>query len=87
MASIIPALLLSAAAEAFVLTLAVPQFLPANPLLWTLIRTTILNLGVYFIYKVFVYPFLLSPMRHLPSPRVRISPPMFTDGKRHINNF
>lgn len=76
MASIIPTLLLSAAAEAFVLILAVPQFLPANPLLWTLIRTTILNVGLYLVYKVFVYPFMLSPIRHLPSPSVSISQPV-----------
>lgn len=73
MASIVPTLLLSAAAEAFVLTLAVPQFLPANPLFWTLIRTTLFNFGIYAVYKVFIYPFLLSPLRHLPSPSVRAS--------------
>ncbi|KAE9965751.1 hypothetical protein EG328_009412 [Venturia inaequalis] len=68
MASIVPTLLFSAAAEAFVLTLAIPQYLPANPLLWTLIRTTIFNVGLYAIYRIFLYPFLLSPLRHLPSP-------------------
>ncbi|TLD18681.1 cytochrome P450 monooxygenase FUM15-like [Venturia nashicola] len=68
MTSIIPTLLFSAAAEAFILTLAVPHYLPANPLLWTLLRTTLVNIGIYAIYKVFIYPFLLTPLRHLPSP-------------------
>lgn len=70
MAPVIPTLLFAAAIEAFVLTLTIPQYLPHNPLFRTLIRTTLLNFGVYVIYKVFVYPFLLSPLRHLPSPGV-----------------
>jgi hypothetical protein len=30
-----------------------------------------LNFGIYAIYNLFVYPFFLSPLRHLPQPHTR----------------
>ncbi|KAF2157494.1 cytochrome P450 [Myriangium duriaei CBS 260.36] len=68
MVAIGPALVFAAVAEALVLTIVIPQHLPPNPLVWTLIRTTILNLVVYAFYKVLIWPFLLTPLRHLPNP-------------------
>jgi hypothetical protein len=68
--STVPALALAAAAEAFAITVFLPQYLPHNPFVWTLIRTTAANFGLFFFYHVFLYPFFLSPLRHLPSPKV-----------------
>lgn len=68
MVATIPALLFAAAAEALALTIAIPQYLPPNPLFRTLIRTTLLNFVLFAIYKVVVWPFFLSPIRHLPGP-------------------
>jgi hypothetical protein len=65
----VPAFILASVVEAFIITLAIPQYLPHNPFLWTLIRTVGANLGLWAFYTVFVYPFFLSPLRHLPSPK------------------
>jgi hypothetical protein len=74
MVATVPLLLFSAAAEAFAITLLLPQYLPHNPFVRTLIRTTAANLTLYIIYHVFVYPFLLTPLRHLPQPGVSLKP-------------
>ena len=68
---IVPALILGAAGEAFVLTLLVPQYLPHNPLLWTLLRTLPANFLIFAIWQIAIYPFFFSPLRHLPHPKVR----------------
>lgn len=70
MVATIPLAVLAAAVEAFVITLLLPQYLPHNPFVWTLIRTTALNLGLVAIYQVFIWPFFLTPLRHLPQPSV-----------------
>ncbi|KAF2402949.1 putative P450 monooxygenase [Trichodelitschia bisporula] len=69
MASIVPVLILTAAAEAFALTLLIPEHLPPHPFVWTLIRTSALNVGLYTLWTVFIYPFFVSPLRHLPQPK------------------
>lgn len=72
MASRLQLLAFGSVAEAFILTLAIPQYLPANPLFWTLTRVAGFNFAVYYtlaaIYNVVVWPFFLSPLRHLPNP-------------------
>ncbi|KAF2427543.1 putative P450 monooxygenase [Tothia fuscella] len=68
MIPVVPALGIAAAAEAFLITILLPQYLPHNPFVWTLIRTIILNYGVFTTYHMFIYPFFLSPLRHLPKP-------------------
>jgi hypothetical protein len=71
MVSTVPLLFLSAAGEAFAISLLFPQYLPHNPFVWTLIRTTAANVTLYVIYHVFIWPFFLTPLRHLPQPGVR----------------
>jgi cytochrome P450 len=68
MVATIPLVALSTVAEAFAITLLFPQYLPHNPFVWTLIRTSALNITLFFIYNVFIWPFLLTPLRHLPQP-------------------
>lgn len=65
----LPGLTLTSAAEAFLLTLAIPQYLPHNPFVWTFIRAVAVNVVFYALYTVFIYPFFLSPLRHLPKPK------------------
>jgi len=64
-----PGLTIASAAEAFILILVIPQYLPHNPFVWTFIRALAVNIGFYVLYTVFVYPFFLSPLRHLPKPK------------------
>ena len=70
MTSKLPVIGLAAAAEAFAITIFLPQYLPHNPFVWTLIRTTSLNFGLYILYQLVIYPYFLSPLRHLPGPGV-----------------
>ncbi|GAM82524.1 hypothetical protein ANO11243_005060 [Dothideomycetidae sp. 11243] len=68
MVATIPALLFAAAGEAMLLTILIPQYLPANPFFRCLIRTTLFNFFCFSVYKVLIWPFLLTPLRHLPNP-------------------
>lgn len=61
-------IVLGAAAEAFVITRAIPQHLPSNALAITLVAGLVVNFLIWFLYQTVVYPFFLSPVRHLPSP-------------------
>lgn len=73
MASNIPAPLLAvllAAAQTTLVLVAFPQYLPENPFAWTFIRLLGLNFGLWLVWRVFIYPFYLSPLRHLPMPKV-----------------
>jgi hypothetical protein len=74
--NVVPALALAAAAEAFAITILLPQYLPHNPFVWTLIRTTAANFGLFLFYHLILYPFFLSPLRHLPSPTVSLLQPI-----------
>jgi hypothetical protein len=58
----------AAVAEALAIVLLLPQYLPPHPLVWTLIRTVALNFGLFTFYQIFIYPFFVSPLRHLPHP-------------------
>jgi hypothetical protein len=68
--TVVPKLLLAAVAEAAVITTLFPQHLPRNPLIWTLLCALALNFGLFTVYSVFIYPFFISPLRHLPRPKV-----------------
>jgi hypothetical protein len=68
--TVVPRLLLSAVAEAVAIALFFYQHLPHNPLVWVLPRTLALNFGLFIVYSVFIYPFFISPLRHLPCPKV-----------------
>lgn len=68
--AVVPGLLLSAVAEAVAITILFPQHLPHNSLVWALLGTLALNFSVFFAYSVFIYPFFISPLRHLPGPKV-----------------
>jgi len=65
----LPALTLASAAESFIITLAIPQYLPRNPFVWIFVRTIAVNLAIYAVYRLFIYPFFISPLRHLPQPK------------------
>ncbi|KAF2156400.1 putative P450 monooxygenase [Myriangium duriaei CBS 260.36] len=61
-------IIFAAVAETLFVSIAVPQYLAANPLLWTLLRAITLNIVIYAIYSVAIWPFFFSPLRHLPNP-------------------
>jgi len=63
-----PALFLASATEAFIITFAIPKYLPHNPFVWTFVRTIAANLLFFLVYRIFIYPFFVSPLRHLPGP-------------------
>lgn len=66
-------LAVAAIAEAFAITILLPQHLPHNPFVWTLLRTLALNFALYGTYELVLYPYFLSPLRHLPGPKVSIA--------------
>lgn len=72
MASTIPRpvlFLLGTALESAVITKTVPhEYLPTPPLSRVFVRLAILQLVAYAVYRWFIYPFLLSPLRNLPGP-------------------
>ncbi|KAF2017471.1 cytochrome P450 [Aaosphaeria arxii CBS 175.79] len=45
-----------------------PDILPVKTFTRALLTFSLVNYSIYFIYRVFIYPFFLSPLRHLPSP-------------------
>lgn len=64
--------LLATATESFIITQVVPlEYLPEPPLSRVFIRLSILQAILFGVYKCLIYPFLLSPLRHLPNPGVR----------------
>lgn len=77
MASNIPApvlFLLATAGESAIITKTVPlEYLPTPPLSRVFVRLSIAQLVLYAIYRWFIYPFLLSPLRNLPGPKVSTS--------------
>jgi cytochrome P450 len=46
-----------------------PNALPVSHLTGALLFFGSINLGAYVIYRVFIYPFFLDPLRHLPKPK------------------
>jgi hypothetical protein len=63
------------AIESVLITLAVPQYLPAHPLLYVFWRLFALQFTVYSIYVLSIYPRFISPLRHLPGPTTVSSSP------------
>ncbi|KAF2130750.1 cytochrome P450 [Dothidotthia symphoricarpi CBS 119687] len=57
---------LSESAVAFYLF---PSIFPAGSLTSFILRFSLLNFTIYSIYKLIIYPFFLSPLRHLPRAR------------------
>jgi hypothetical protein len=52
-----------------------PSLLPTtHPILWDTVKAAIFILSALFLayqaYRVFVYPYYVSPLRHLPGPKV-----------------
>ncbi|KAF1817023.1 cytochrome P450 [Eremomyces bilateralis CBS 781.70] len=64
----LPLLIGSSLIESLAIITFLPQYLPANPLVWTLSRVLAVNSGILLVYLIFIYPFYISPLRHLPSP-------------------
>lgn len=69
-------LVLSAAVQGMALVFGPPLLFHAGRLNLTLtaafIYMTILNLLLWAVYIVFIYPDFVSPLRHLPCPQVRV---------------
>lgn len=63
-------LVFAAVAEAFVIILLFRDHLPKNPLLWTLLRCIIFNHVAFITWAMGIQPYFLSPLRHLPHPKV-----------------
>nr|POE74308.1 cytochrome p450 97b3, chloroplastic [Quercus suber] len=61
-------LLLVTAAESAVAIVALKQHLPEHPLVYVFSRLLGLQVLIYLIYKIFIYPFYLNPLRDLPGP-------------------
>jgi len=57
------------AVESFVITLAVPQYLPKHPLLYVFLRLFAIQFALVAFYKLTIYPRFVSPVRHLPHPK------------------
>lgn len=51
-----------------------PQVFPQTKLTTLFLSFLTLNTFIWAIYKVFIYPFWFSPLRHLPRPKVRSIP-------------
>ncbi|KAH8655041.1 putative P450 monooxygenase [Tricladium varicosporioides] len=56
-----------------------PQILPETPLSKLFLGISSINFSLWVFYSVFIYPFFLSPLRHLPQPKG--SWPIFRFGK------
>lgn len=50
-----------------------PHYLPEHALLYVFIRLLVAQLALVAIWKVGVYPFFVSPLRHLPGPGLKVS--------------
>ena len=60
----------AAALEATATNLIAPQFLLADRFSRSILRFFLLNLALYGIWRIWVYPFCFSPLRKLPGPKV-----------------
>ena len=61
---------LSAALEGLLLRAVLPQHLSEYSFYLLVLFLTALNLSLWMAYKVGIYPNFLSPLRHLPKPKV-----------------
>lgn len=68
-------LLLAALAESIIASLLFPQQLPKYTLPYLFLQLYSLQLAILAIYNVLIYPFFLSPLRHLPKPKVPSTSP------------
>lgn len=50
-----------------------PQYLPEHALLYVFLRLLGVQLVLVAIWKVAIYPFFVSPLRHLPGPGLKVS--------------
>ncbi|KAL9092124.1 MAG: hypothetical protein Q9165_004557 [Trypethelium subeluteriae] len=76
-------MILLAALESVVGTYAVPQYLPPNPFNWLFIRLAIIQVSLWAIWAVFIYPFFFSPFLDLPHPKGGL--PLFGHGAAMFN--
>jgi hypothetical protein len=69
----LPGVTLGAAIEALLVTKSYPQHLPEhNPFIYAFLRFLVLNYALLAGYWGLIYPFFISPLRHFPSPKVRL---------------
>ncbi|KAJ8603584.1 hypothetical protein MRB53_042127 [Persea americana] len=54
--------------EAFGIIYFAPQLRPSGSIAWLWVPALVLNLFIALLYKCYIYPDLLSPLRHLPGP-------------------
>ncbi|GIZ38370.1 hypothetical protein CKM354_000178800 [Cercospora kikuchii] len=57
-----------------------PQYLPEHALLYVFLRLLGVQLVLVAIWKVAIYPFFVSPLRHLPGPGLKGSIPLLGHG-------
>lgn len=67
---VLPTIVFVSAAESFAAVIFVPEHLPQNPFVWALVRFIGLNIFLYLVYLIEIWPRILSPLRHLPRPKV-----------------
>lgn len=63
--------LLVTAVECAVIVTAIPQYLPDHPFTYVFLRLFSLQFGALAFYKLTIYPRFVSPLRHLPHPKVK----------------
>jgi hypothetical protein len=62
---------LPAVIETVAIILLFPKHLPHNPLVWTLSWTLAFQVGLNIFYLTMIWPYFITPLRHLPHPTVR----------------
>ncbi|KAF2810260.1 cytochrome P450 [Mytilinidion resinicola] len=60
---------LVSAAESILLLFVFPHALPEATLKSLFLIFALLNFGVFAVWRVFIYPFFVNPLRHLPGPK------------------
>jgi hypothetical protein len=63
-------LLICTTIEALLVVLAKPDLLPQHFLVWLTVSLAAINSFIYLVYTVEIYPRWISPLRHLPLPKV-----------------
>ena len=68
---VLVALAVASAGEMLAVHLVAPQYQLAGNFSRSILRLFLLNVSLYSVWKMFIYPFFFSPLRELPGPKVR----------------
>lgn len=65
-------LLIATTLESAVAVVLLREYVADYTLISVFVRLLAANIALAAIYKVFIYPFFVSPLRHLPGPKVSL---------------